>query len=108
MLTWVISLLGSRAAIYAALIAASAIGTYFYGDWMYGLGRDKERAVQLLEIERYRDAQATLQKQLQEAKRKREVVYRDRLRTIREVVDSCADTNIPDDVARVLSEDYPR
>lgn len=63
--------------------------------------RDKANA----SIHDYQERVNKLKASLQEAKQHREVVYRDRVKVIREAADECLDRRMPDSVLTILRED---
>lgn len=98
--------------VYIALIAAVAGGLWYAHHLGYEAGEAEERvkwqdeklALQD-EVNAERDRKQELITELQQREVEREVVYRDRVKVVRKVVDECLDTRMPDDILRVLNED---
>lgn len=83
--------------VIAAVWALSLIGTGWYAN---NAGRNAEKAAQTRAIEKYKQAQAQLNEELEKERAKRKVIVREKIRTIRTAGDpsGCADVDIAPDI----------
>lgn len=86
----------------AYFIAAAVVGLVVSHGVAYYKGQDRERDKATAEALAFREREQSLIAQLDEAKQKREVVYRDKIKTIREANDACLDSALPDNIYDLL------
>ena len=68
------------------------------GWFSYKAGVNSEIAAGVKIIAEYQEKERKVIKELEKAKKNREVITRDKIKIIRQVVDVCADTNAPDSI----------
>lgn len=83
--------------ILVLVIAVSLFGGGFY------LGGQHAKTKQIEAVNKEQAKQDKEVEKVQQAQVKREIVYRDRLKVIHDVQDSCADQPMPDEFVRLLS-----
>lgn len=75
---------------------------------VYHKGKVRERDKATAAALQFREKEQLLIAELDQAKQKREVIYRDKIKIVKEANDACLDTIIPDAVIGVLrSRDDP-
>ena len=90
----------SGARVYIALaIVAALLGSHWY---MYEKGKARERDKATAAALEFREKEQKLIAELDKAKQKREVIYRDKIKIIKEANDACLDVNIPDNIFNLL------
>lgn len=74
------------------------------GWFSYKAGVNSEIAAGAKIISDYQNKQRKMVEELEQAKANREIVYRDKIKIIKEAVDpsGCADTNVPDSILQQL------
>jgi hypothetical protein len=90
-------------AIVAAMFAVATLLVYTHRQ-AYRLGRMETQAKYDRLLVRHRERESQLLVSLQEARKKRKVIYRDRIKTIRTAHASCLDRPVPDSVAGLLRQ----
>lgn len=78
-----------------ALFLASHIWAKYHWDDVYKAKANKAAL-------EYRENENKLLAQLEEAKKKREIVYKERIVQVDKVVDDCLDRPLPDDIKRLF------
>lgn len=86
----------------AYLIAAAVIGLVISHGVAYQKGKAREQDKATAEALAFREREQSLIAQLDEAKQKREVVYRDKIKIIKEANDACLDSTLPDNIFDLL------
>lgn len=79
---------------YILLLAATAL--IFWAGW------EARGITTYKEVAKYRERETELLAQLNEKDKEREVIYRDKIKIVKEATGSCVDATIPDDVYRLL------
>lgn len=87
-----------RGYLIAAAIAA-LIGSHWYA---YEKGKDREQDKAAAAALAHREKEQQLIAELEQAKQKREVIYRDKIRIIKEANDACLDSPLPDNIFDLL------
>jgi hypothetical protein len=85
---------------YAAILLG-LIGSHL---WMYSSGKDSERQKAVKTALEYREKENKLLAQLEEAKKKRAIVYRERIVKVDKIIDDCLDRPLPSDVKRLRND----
>lgn len=93
-----LSLLNPKVLKIAAVIAVIFVIAFF----SYRAGADHEKAKALKAIEAQQKEWAKDRETLLTKSQEIKVVYRDKIKTVRQVVDSCADTSISPDILSQL------
>lgn len=70
--------------------------------YMYHKGKARERDKATAAALEFREKEQKLIAALDEAKQKREIIYRDKIKIVKEADDACLDTPISPDIGRVL------
>jgi len=80
----------------------AAIATAAFSGYRYGVMKIENRENDA--VNAYRDKEAKLLQELENERKKRKVVVRERIRTVREVVDvgGCADQRVPDNILQQI------
>ena len=91
--------------MYKLLAGAIVISLLVTGvGWFsYKAGVNSEIASGVKIIAEYQEKERKVIKELEEAKKNREVVVREKIKIIRQVVDVCADTDAPDSILQQLT-----
>ena len=91
--------------MYKLLFGAVGIALLVTGvGWFsYKAGVNSEIASGVKIIAEYQEKERKVIKELEKAKKNREVVVREKIKIIRQVVDVCADTDAPDSILQQLS-----
>ena len=91
--------------MYKLLAGAVGISLLVTGvGWFsYKAGVNSEIASGVKIIAEYQEKERKVIKELEKAKKNREVVVREKIKIIRQVVDVCADTDAPDSILQQLT-----
>ena len=91
--------------MYKLLAGAVGISLLVTGvGWFsYKAGVNAEIASGVKVIAEYQEKERKVIKELEKAKKNREVVVREKIKIIRQVVDVCADTDAPDSILQQLT-----
>jgi hypothetical protein len=71
--------------------------------WVYHYGKAVIQARYDRAALEYREKENRLLAQLEEAKKKREIIYKERVARADKIIDQCLDRDLPDDVKRLLN-----
>ena len=85
--------------LYAAAVACLLLSHI----WVYRHGKDVVQARANKSALEYREKENRLLAELEESKKKREVIVRDRIVQVEKSVDECLDRPLPDDIKRLLN-----
>ena len=94
-----LALLGGARVYIALAIVAALFGSHWY---MYEKGKGRERDKATAAALAFREKEQVLIAELDAAKQKREVIYRDKIKIIKEVNDACADSTLPEPIFNLL------
>ena len=86
---------------YAYMIAVVAVIGAMWG--VYHMGGSQCREVSATAAREHLESQNRLLAQIEEAKQAREVVFRDKIKIVERVTDSCTDAPIPESIRLQLS-----
>lgn len=84
------------------VILAALIGLAGSHALAYHKGKDRERDKATAAALDFREREQALIAQLDEAKQKREVIYRDKIKVINAAADECLDRPLPDSILNLL------
>lgn len=93
------ALLGGARVYIALAVVAALLGSHWY---VYEKGKGRERDKAAAAALAFREKEQKLIAELDAAKQKREVIYRDKIKIVKESDDACLDAPLPADVDRVL------
>ena len=74
---------------------------------MINVGKKLERNAQQTAIIKYQQKEAKLIAELEEERKKRKVIYRDKIKIIEKASDACLDTKLPKSILDSLRNDSP-
>lgn len=84
------------------VILAVLIGLAGSHAWAYHKGKERERDKATAAALDFREREQVLIAALDEAKQKREVIYRDKIKIIEAATDECLDRPLPDSILNLL------
>ena len=90
--------------IYLVIVAITLGGFGVYSYLIYQAGREAERAQNRIAIEKEKQKQRKLLKQLEAANEKQRIVVREKIKVVRSTQDStgCTDARVPSDILNQL------
>lgn len=89
--------------IYAYLALLALLGAAFGATYHFGQLSERDKVVKA--TNEFREREASLLAQIEDAKKKTKVEYRDRIKVVKEAVGSCLDERIPSPLLDSLRND---
>jgi len=86
------------------LYAAAIIAFLSWSAWCVHYGKESEKQKAVKVALEYREQENKLLAQLEEAKKKREIITRERIIQVEKIIDQCLDRPLPADIKRLRDD----